>query len=60
MGTDVMDIVESVNIAKFIPELASEPRDSFLNPWIDEIEDFSRVNTLHHNVNDDKLLSDIH
>jgi isopenicillin N synthase-like dioxygenase len=43
MGTEVLDIVESVNIPKFIPELASEPRDPFLDPYLAEIEDFSRV-----------------
>ncbi|KAH6662599.1 2OG-Fe(II) oxygenase superfamily protein [Halenospora varia] len=42
MGTEVKDNVESVNIAKFIPELASEPRHDFFNPYLAEIEDFSR------------------
>ncbi|TVY24022.1 UPF0676 protein, partial [Lachnellula hyalina] len=42
MGTEVLDNVESVNIAKFIPELASEPRHEFFNPYLAEIEDFSR------------------
>jgi hypothetical protein len=43
MGTEVLDNVESVNIAKFIPELANEPRDPFFDPYLAEIEDFSRV-----------------
>jgi len=43
MGTEVLDNVESVNIAKFIPELAEEPRDPFFNPYLDEIEEFSRL-----------------
>ncbi|TVY92558.1 UPF0676 protein [Lachnellula willkommii] len=42
MGTEVLDNVESVNIAKFIPELASEPRHEFFNPYLAEIEGFSR------------------
>jgi hypothetical protein len=43
MGTEVLDNVESVNIPKFIPELANEPRDSFFGPYLAEIEDFSKV-----------------
>ncbi|KAH8802915.1 2OG-Fe(II) oxygenase superfamily protein [Xylogone sp. PMI_703] len=41
-GTDVLDNVESVNIPKFIPELAHEPRHDFFKPYLPEIEDFSR------------------
>jgi len=43
MGTEVLDNVESVNIAKFIPELSHEPLDKFFNAYLHEIEDFSRV-----------------
>jgi isopenicillin N synthase-like dioxygenase len=42
-GTEVMDNVESVNIAKFIPELENEPLDDFFKPYLPEIENFSRV-----------------
>ena len=46
MGTEVLDNVESVNIAKFIPELANEPKDPFFNQYLAEIEDFSRVSKI--------------
>lgn len=39
----MLDNVESVNIAKFIPELEGEARDPFFDPYLAEIEDFSRV-----------------
>lgn len=42
-GTEVLDIVESVNIAKFIPKYANEPFHPFFEPFRHEIEDFSRV-----------------
>ncbi|KAF6820866.1 flavonol synthase [Colletotrichum musicola] len=41
-GTEVLDIVESVNIAKFIPKYANEPFHPFFEPFRHEIEDFSR------------------
>ena len=46
MSTDVLDNVESVNIAKFIPEYANEAFHPFFNPFKDEIEDFSRARLL--------------
>jgi hypothetical protein len=46
MGTDVLDNVESVNIAKFIPEYANEPFHPFFETYRTTIEDFSRVRPL--------------
>lgn len=43
MSTDVLDNVESINIAKFIPEYKNEAFHPFFNPYKDEIEVFSRV-----------------
>lgn len=43
MSTDVLDNVESVNVAKFIPEYANEPFHPFFHPYKAEIEAFSRV-----------------
>lgn len=43
MSTEVKDIVESFNIAKFIPQYADEARHPFFEPYKAEIEDFSRV-----------------
>lgn len=43
MSTEVMDIVESFNVAKFIPQYAREARHPFFDPYQDEIEEFSRV-----------------
>ncbi|KAF2715734.1 2OG-Fe(II) oxygenase superfamily protein [Pleomassaria siparia CBS 279.74] len=42
MGTDVLDMVESVNIPKFIPAEAHEPFHPYLRQFRSEIEDFSR------------------
>lgn len=42
-GTEVLNNVESVNIAKFIPKYANEPFHPFFEPYREEIEDFSRV-----------------
>ncbi|PKS06147.1 hypothetical protein jhhlp_007464 [Lomentospora prolificans] len=42
MSTDVLDNVESVNVAKFIPEYANEPFHPFFHPYKAEIEAFSR------------------
>ncbi|KXH54803.1 2OG-Fe(II)oxygenase superfamily protein [Colletotrichum salicis] len=42
-GTDVLNNVESVNIAKFIPNYKDEPFHSFFERFRQEIEDFSRV-----------------
>ncbi|CRK27009.1 hypothetical protein BN1723_013921 [Verticillium longisporum] len=42
MGTDVLDNVESVNIAKFITQYAKEPFHPFFHPFKAEIESFSR------------------
>ena len=42
MGTDVLDNVESVNIAKFIPRYENEPLHPFFKQFREEIEDFSR------------------
>ncbi|KAI9665714.1 MAG: hypothetical protein M1821_003648 [Bathelium mastoideum] len=39
-GTDVLDNVESINIAKYIPELANEPRHAFLEQFQPELEAF--------------------
>ncbi|KAK1517846.1 2OG-Fe(II)oxygenase superfamily protein [Colletotrichum costaricense] len=41
-GTDVLNNVESVNIAKFIPKYKDEPFHPFFEPFRQEIEDFSR------------------
>ncbi|KZL86305.1 flavonol synthase [Colletotrichum incanum] len=41
-GTDVLNNVESVNIAKFIPSYQNEPFHPFFEPFRKEIEDFSR------------------
>ncbi|TQN65546.1 UPF0676 protein [Colletotrichum shisoi] len=41
-GTDVLNNVESVNIAKFIPKYQGEPFHPFFEPFRAEIEDFSR------------------
>lgn len=43
MGTEVLDIVEAFNIAKFIPRYAQEPFHAFFEQYRHEIEDFSRV-----------------
>ncbi|MBE3042678.1 hypothetical protein IMZ48_08900 [Candidatus Bathyarchaeota archaeon] len=43
MSTDVLDNVESINIAKFIPEYKDEAFHPFFNPLREEIEAFSRV-----------------
>lgn len=43
MSTDVLDNVESVNIAKFIPEYTNEAFHPFFNPFKGEIEAFTRV-----------------
>lgn len=43
MGTDVLDNVESVNIAKFIPQYESEPFHPFFQSYRAEIEAFHRV-----------------
>ena len=50
MGTEVLDNVESVNIAKFIPEYANEPFHPFFEPFKGEIEKFSRVSLFQSNV----------
>ncbi|KAG7102748.1 hypothetical protein HYQ44_016836 [Verticillium longisporum] len=42
MGTDVLDNVGSVNIAKFIAQYAKEPFHPFFHPFKAEIESFSR------------------
>ncbi|KAL2107982.1 hypothetical protein VUR80DRAFT_4423 [Thermomyces stellatus] len=42
MSTDVLDNVESINIAKFIPEYKDEPFHPFFEPFRAEIETFSR------------------
>lgn len=44
-GTDVLNNVESVNIAKFIPNYKDEPFHPFFEPFRQEIENFSRVRT---------------
>ncbi|KAK1252042.1 hypothetical protein MKX08_003229 [Trichoderma sp. CBMAI-0020] len=41
-GTDVVDIIESINIPKFIPANESEPFHPFLGQFRGEIEPFSR------------------
>ncbi|KAF4856194.1 UPF0676 protein [Colletotrichum siamense] len=41
-GTEVLNNVESVNIAKFILKYANEPFHPFFEPYREEIEDFSR------------------
>ncbi|KAK2041846.1 2OG-Fe(II) oxygenase superfamily protein [Colletotrichum somersetense] len=41
-GTDVLNNVESVNIAKFIAHYKNEPFHPFFEPFRKEIEDFSR------------------
>ncbi|TDZ36614.1 UPF0676 protein [Colletotrichum spinosum] len=41
-GTEVLNNVESVNIAKFIPKYANEPFHPFFEPFRDEIADFSK------------------
>ncbi|TKW58869.1 hypothetical protein CTA1_8648 [Colletotrichum tanaceti] len=41
-GTDVLNNVESVNIAKFIPKYRDEPFHPFFELFRAEIEDFSR------------------
>lgn len=46
MSTDVLDNVESINIAKFIPEYKDEPFHPFFEPFRAEIETFSRVGLL--------------
>ena len=43
MSTDVLDNVESINIAKFIPEYKNEAFHPFFEPFRSEIETFSRV-----------------
>lgn len=43
MSTEVKDIVESFNIAKFIQQYANEARHPFFNSHREEIEQFSRV-----------------
>lgn len=43
MSTDVLDNVESVNIAKFISQFEKEPFHPFFQPYKAEIEAFSRV-----------------
>lgn len=43
MSTEVKDIVESFNIAKFISQYEEEARHPFFDPYRTEIEDFSRV-----------------
>lgn len=43
MSTDVLDNVESINIAKFIPEYKDEAFHPFFNPFREEVEAFSRV-----------------
>jgi len=43
MSTDVLDNVESFNIAKFIPQYANEAFHPFFEPYRAEIEAFSRV-----------------
>ncbi|KAF2103319.1 2OG-Fe(II) oxygenase superfamily protein [Rhizodiscina lignyota] len=42
MGTDVKDIVEAFNFAKFIPQNAAEPFHPFFEPYRKEIENFSK------------------
>ncbi|KAH7320676.1 flavonol synthase [Stachybotrys elegans] len=42
MGTEVLDNVESVNIAKFTQKYAGEPFHPFFHPFRDEIESFSK------------------
>ncbi|KPI38414.1 uncharacterized protein AB675_12065 [Cyphellophora attinorum] len=42
MGTEVLNIEESFNIPKFIPNNANEPFHSFFEQYRDEIEAFSR------------------
>ena len=39
-GTDVLDNVESINMPKYIPELANEPRHPFLEQFRPELEAF--------------------
>lgn len=43
MGTDVLDNVESVNIAKFIAQYEKEPFHPFFRTYRAEIEAFHRV-----------------
>lgn len=43
MGTDILDNVESVNIAKFIPQYEKEPFHPFFHPYRTEIEAFHKV-----------------
>lgn len=43
MSTEVKDIVESFNIAKYIPQYANEARHPFFDAYREEIEEFSRV-----------------
>jgi len=43
MSTEVKDIVESFNIAKFIQQYAKEARHPFFDTYREEIEEFSRV-----------------
>lgn len=43
MSTDVLDNVESFNIAKFIPTHEHQPFHPFFEQYRAEIEDFSRV-----------------
>ena len=43
MSTDILDNVESINIAKFIPEYKGEAFHPFFNPFCEEVEAFSRV-----------------
>ncbi|RVX73389.1 hypothetical protein B0A52_03031 [Exophiala mesophila] len=42
MSTEVKDIVESFNVAKFIPQYTKEARHPFFEPYHAEMEDFSR------------------
>ncbi|KAK5050926.1 hypothetical protein LTR84_003485 [Exophiala bonariae] len=42
MSTEVKDIVESFNIAKYIPQYANEARHPFFDAYREEIEEFSR------------------
>ena len=43
MSTNVTNIEESFNVAKFIPQYASEARHPFFNAYREEVEQFSRV-----------------
>ncbi len=45
MGTEVKDIVESFNFAKFLPRYANEPFHPFFEQFRDEIASFSRVSS---------------